>query len=240
MTVGLRLGFVPLVDAAPLILAEAMGFAEEEGLRLELETAPSWSALRDRLAQGAVVAAHMLAPVPVALALGLGGPARFEALSVLNLNGNVVGVSAALADRMPAHDLSLVDARAAGMAVLDAAGPVLRIGVPFAFSMHAELVRYWLEGLGRPMPPGLEIVTVPPPLMPDALAAGEIDAFAVGEPRGSGRRHRKRSLRPALAGRRPSRTLPGASCGRSGGRGAGWRPRRTCRWPARSWHGPTG
>jgi two-component system, oxyanion-binding sensor len=183
MTVAMRLGFLPLVDAAPLIVAEAMGFAEEEGLALDLVPAPSWSALRDLLAQGSVAAAHMLAPVPVALALGLGGPARFEVLSVLNLNGNAVGVSAALASRMT--DCAFDDARGTGLALLASAGPTLRIGVPFLFSMHHELVRYWLEGLGQPLPPGLQIVTVPPPVMPDALAAGEIDAFCVGEPRGS-------------------------------------------------------
>ncbi len=185
MTATLRVGFLPLVDAAPLIIAEAMGFAEEEGLSLLLDAATSWSSLRDRLAYGAVTAAHMLAPVPVALALGLGGPARFEVLSVLNLNGNAIGVSRRLAARMSGHDFALDDARAAGFALLDAAGQGLRIGVPFAFSMHNDLVRYWLEGLGRKLPSSLQIITVPPPLMPDALAAGEVDAFCVGEPRGS-------------------------------------------------------
>ena len=185
MTKTLRLGFLPLVDAAPLIVAEAMGFAEEEGLALDLVAAPSWAALRDLLAIGQVAAAQMLAPLPIALALGLGGPARFEALSVLNLNGNAIGVSHALAERMQGHDFALTDARAAGRAMLAAAGQGLRIGVPFAFSMHRELVDYWLEGLGQPLPKGLQIITVPPPLMPDALAAGEVDAFCVGEPRGS-------------------------------------------------------
>lgn len=188
MTVPMRLGFLPLVDAAPLIVAEAMGFAEEEGLAFDLVAAPSWSALRDLLAQGSVAVAQMLAPVPVALTLGIGGhAARFEVLSVLNMNGNAIGVSQALAARMLAlgHDFGFSDARAAGIALLRAAGDRLRIGVPYAFSMHHELVRYWLEALGQPLPAGLTIVTVPPPLMPDALAAGEIDAFCVGEPRGS-------------------------------------------------------
>jgi two-component system, oxyanion-binding sensor len=185
MTVTLRLGYLPLVDAAPLIVAEAMGFAEEEGLAFDLVAAPSWSASRDLLSIGEVTAAQMLAPVPVALALGLGSPARFEVLSVLNLNGNAIGVSTALAARMQGHDFALADARAAGLALLAATEHRLRIGVPFAFSMHNELVRYWLEGLGIALPEGLDIVTIPPPLMPDALAAGEIDAFCVGEPRGS-------------------------------------------------------
>ncbi|MCU0827755.1 MAG: ABC transporter substrate-binding protein [Tabrizicola sp.] len=185
MSVPLRVGFLPLVDAAPLVLAEAMGFDREEGLALDLVGAPSWSALRDMLAHGEVTAAHMLAPVPIAQALGLGGPGRFEVLSVLNLNGNVIGVSTALAQRMSDHDFGFHDARAAGFALVRAAGPELRIGVPFAFSLHRELVQYWLERLGVDLPVHLKIVTVPPPLMPDALAADEVDAFCVGEPRGS-------------------------------------------------------
>lgn len=184
----LRLGYVPLIDAAPLFVADALGFAEEEGLKLRLIAAPSWARLRDMLALGQIEAAQMLSPVPVAMALGLGGiAARFDALSVLNVNGDVIGVSQALAARMRAagYGFDFADAMRAGHALLAAAGDRLRIGVPFPFSMHAELVHYWLEGLGKPLPAGLEIRTVPPPRMAEAMAAGEIDAFCVGEPRGS-------------------------------------------------------
>ena len=179
----LRLGYVPLIDAAPLIVAEALGFASEEGLELQLTAAPSWSALRDMLAGGLVDAAQMLSPVPVAQHLGLGDAARFEALSVLSINGDVIGVSGDLAARMRAagFGFGFADAAAAGRALLAAAPGGLRIGVPFPFSMHTELVRYWLQGFDL----ALEIRTVPPPRMAEALAAGEIDAFCVGEPHGS-------------------------------------------------------
>lgn len=186
MSVPLRLGYVPLLDAAPLIIAEALGFAEEEGLSLELHTAPSWAALRDMLAVGQVDAAQMLAPVPVAMALGLGrGPVRFEALCVLNLNGNVIGISNALAATMAraGYGFDFSDAQAAGRALL-AAAPVLRIGVPYAFSMHRELLHYWLAASGAAAGQ-LDIRTVPPPRMAEALQAGEIDLFCVGEPWGS-------------------------------------------------------
>jgi ABC-type nitrate/sulfonate/bicarbonate transport system substrate-binding protein len=186
MSLTLRLGFVPLLDAAPLILADALGFAEEEGLHLELCAAPSWAALRDMLAMGQVDAAQMLAPIPVAMALGLArGAARFEALSVLNLNGNVIGVSADLAAKMRhgGYEFDFQDARAAGSALL-AVTDRLRIGVPFAFSMHVELLHYWLGAMGAD-PATLDIRTVPPQLMAEALAADEIDAFCVGEPWGS-------------------------------------------------------
>jgi NitT/TauT family transport system ATP-binding protein len=187
----LSVGFIPLVDAAPLIVAQEMGFAAEEGLALDLLPAPSWSSLRDLLAFGRVDAAHMLAPVPVASALGLGGSGvEMCALSVLSMNGNVIGVSNGLAARMRngGHGFGFDDAHAAGAAIITAgpeAGARLRIGVPFPFSMHAELLYYWLSALGLPAPQGVEVRTVPPPLMAEAMASGEIDAFCVGEPWGS-------------------------------------------------------
>ncbi len=184
----LSIGFIPLVDAAPLIVAQEMGFAAEEGLTLDLVRAPSWSSLRDMLVFSRVDAAHMLSPVPVATALGLGGAgADLSALCVTSVNGNVVGVSHALEERLreAGHAFDFADARKAGEALIAAAEDRLRIGVPFPFSMHAELLYYWLSALGLPAPQDVDIRTVPPPLMADAMQAGEIDAFCVGEPWGS-------------------------------------------------------
>ena len=187
MTVILPVGFLPLIDAAPLIIAAELGFAEAEGLRLDLKRAASWSMLRDMLDFRQVDAAQMLSVVPVAKALGLGGGVNdLEAPMVLCLNGQVVGVSQALAAEMRenANTFDFCDAVAAGRA-LAGVGRALRIGVPFPFSMHAELLHYWLDGLRLSVPDGTVIRTVPPPRMAEALAAGEIDAFCVGEPWGS-------------------------------------------------------
>lgn len=187
MTLTLNAGFIPLVDAAPLIIARELGFAEEEGLALNLSKAPSWSTLRDLLALGQIDAAHMLAPVPIAMALGLGGmTTRLDVLSVLSVNGAVIGVSKALAARLrdTGYVFDFADADTAGRALINT-GQKLRIGVPFPFSMHAELLHYWLASLGLPDPQALDVRTVPPPLMANAIADDEIDAFCVGEPWGS-------------------------------------------------------
>lgn len=186
-TVTLSAGFMPLVDAAPLLVARDLGFAEEEGLTLDLRAAPSWSTLRDQVALGRIEAAHMLSPVPVAAAIGLGGlGVRLDALSVLSLNGNVIGVSTALAAelREAGHPFDFRDAGAAGRALIGL-GRRLRMGVPFPFSMHAELTYFWLDAMGMQVPQDLDIRTVPPPLMAEAVAKGEIDAYCVGEPWGS-------------------------------------------------------
>lgn len=186
-TVTLPTAFMPLVDAAPLIIAQEMGFAEPEGLTLDLIAAPSWSSLRDMLAFGRVDAAHMLSPVPVAMALGLGGVTTpLAAVSVTSVNGNVIGVGRKLEERLRADgfDFGFDDAAKAGAALRRAADGPLVFGVPFPFSMHVELLRYWFEGTGLDRAQ-IEIRTVPPPLMAAALAQGEVDAFCVGEPWGS-------------------------------------------------------
>ncbi|SDZ59652.1 NitT/TauT family transport system ATP-binding protein [Jannaschia faecimaris] len=184
----LPVGFLPLVDAAPLIVAAEMGFDHAEGFALDLRRATSWSGLRDMVSFGQVMAAQMLSPMPVAAALGLGGVSvGLSAISVLSTNGEVIGVSSRIADQLRAipNALAFNDAAAAGAALISIAGGPLRMGVPFPFSMHAELLYYWLSSLGLPAPSGLDIRTVPPPLMAAAMASGEIDAFCVGEPWGS-------------------------------------------------------
>lgn len=184
----LAVGFIPLVDAAPLIVAQEMGFAAEEHISLDLRRLPSWSALRDMLCFGAVEAAHMLSAIPVATALGLGGAGgALSAVSTLSVNGNVIGVSRDLAQRLrdQGHDFDFADATKAGRALIAAKDQPLRVGVPFPFSMHAELVFYWLSALGLPAPQSLQVRSVPPPQMAEAMRAGEIDAFCVGEPWGS-------------------------------------------------------
>ncbi|MBT53889.1 MAG: nitrate transporter [Mameliella sp.] len=186
-TVTLPIAFVPLVDAAPLIVAHEMGFAREEGIELDLISAPSWSSVRDMLAFGRVDAAHLLSPVPVAMAMGLGGVTQpISAVSVLSVNGNVIGVSRALEQRLrqAGFAFDFRDAGAAARALAAAAERPLVFGVPFPFSMHVELLHYWLEASDMARV-GYEVRTVPPPLMAQALAEGDVDAFCVGEPWGS-------------------------------------------------------
>jgi two-component system, oxyanion-binding sensor len=174
----LTCGYVPLVDAAPLLIAQELGFAADEGLTLDLVRQPSWSALRDMLAFGHLDAAHMLSPMPVAMALGLGGPsAEIDVLSVLSVNGTVFGVSLDLAARL--GPLPFGDAKALLAAL---ASQTVRIGVPFHASMHRLLLSYWLSS--RP-DLNIEIITIPPPRMADAITQGQVDAFWVGEPWGS-------------------------------------------------------
>ena len=189
--VSLPVAYVPLVDAAPLIIAQDMGFAAAEGISLDLISAPSWSSVRDMLAFGRVDAAHLLSPMPVAMGLGLGGvTTELVAPYVLSANGNVIGVGRTLEARLreAGYGFDFTDAAAAAAALAavlkqDGNAPVT-FGAPFPFSMHVELLRYWFDS--TPLREcQIDIRVVPPPMMAQALADGDVDAFCVGEPWGS-------------------------------------------------------
>ncbi len=177
----LNCGYVPLVDCAPLIIAKELGFANEEGIELNLMRQPSWSALRDMLALGHLDAAQMLSPMPIVMSLGMGGLcAQIDTLMVLSVNGTVFGASKEIAQKL--GPLPFGDATALLAALRKLNKRPIRIGVPFPFSMHRLLLSYWTQTLPNFQ---VETVTVPPPRMADAVSDGHVDAFWVGEPWGS-------------------------------------------------------
>ncbi len=188
----MRIGFIPLVDAAVLVAARELDFAAAEGVELELCRETSWSNIRDKVAFGLFEGAHMLAPMPIAMRLGLGSVAH-EAVApmVLNVNGNAISVSRELAGimgplRAPENGNATLQALTAlGQGVRELhrqRGAPLTFGVPFPFSCHAYELRHCLAHAGLRTGREVEIVVVPPPLMVDALRAGKLDGFCVGEP----------------------------------------------------------
>lgn len=177
----LNCGYVALVDSAPLIIAKELQFADEEGIVLNLVRQPSWSALRDMLALGHLDAAQMLAPMPVAMSLGLGNlRAEIDALMVLSANGTAFGVSNDIADKLGDLQFGKPSAILSSLAKVD--GPPLRVGLPFPHSMHRLLLSYWISTNPSVT---MERIIIPPPRMADAVAEGQIDAFWVGEPWGT-------------------------------------------------------
>ena len=175
---NLRLGFIPLTDCAPLVVAKALGFFEEEGLDVELVREASWATIRDKVAVGALDGAHMLAPM--ALAATVGGEGAILAPLALNRNGSAVTVSTALAEAMGGGDpLALAGIVAARRA--RGQGP-LTFAVVFPYSMHNYLLRDWLARGGIDPDRDVRLVVIPPPRMVERMRAGEVDGFCVGAP----------------------------------------------------------
>jgi two-component system, oxyanion-binding sensor len=188
MSVQLTIGFLPLVDACLPILAQAHGFAEEEGLSLRFVRDMSWATVQDRLLYGHSDAAHMIAPLAIATTLGRGRPAQpLSVPFVLGLNGNAITMRPELAAQVGVAgelgDPAMVGAKLKLIAQQRlASGTPLRFGVVNRYSSHNYMLRYWLGGCGIRPDRDVEITTIAPPYCADALESGEIDAMCVGEP----------------------------------------------------------
>jgi ABC-type nitrate/sulfonate/bicarbonate transport system substrate-binding protein len=191
MTGPLRIGFIPLVDAAALIVAVDKGFTAAEGLDVALVREVSWSNVRDKLNIGLFDAAHLLAPVAIASSLGLGHvKVPIVAPFNLGLNGNAITVSPALhaaiiaeleGDRFDPMATALALARVVAKRRKSGAEP-LTFGMTFPFSTHNYQLRFWMAAGGVDPDEDVRLVVLPPPYMVDSLANGHVDAFCVGAP----------------------------------------------------------
>jgi two-component system, oxyanion-binding sensor len=187
----LRIGFIPLVDAAALIVAVDKGFATAEGLDVTLVREVSWSNVRDKLNIGLFDAAHLLAPVAIASSLGLGHvKVPIVAPFNLGLNGNAITVSPALhaaimseidGDRFDPMVTALALARVVAARRKSGAEP-LTFGMTFPFSTHNYQLRFWMAAGGVDPDEDVRMVVLPPPYMVDSLTNGHVDAFCVGAP----------------------------------------------------------
>lgn len=186
----MAIAFLPLTDSAVLVAAKELGFAKAQGIDLTLVRDVSWATVRDRLVYGQVQAAHMLAPLAVAVSLGLSPPqAALMSPFKLGLNGNMVVLSRRLAALLAHDPLERVDDPAAAArqfaAKMAETGTRPVLGVVHRFSSHALMLRYWLASAGMDPERDFELRVLPPSLMVDALSSGEIDGFCAGEPWGS-------------------------------------------------------
>jgi NitT/TauT family transport system ATP-binding protein len=187
----LRIGFIPLADAAALIVAVDKGFTAAEGLDVELVREVSWSNVRDKLNIGLFDAAHLLAPVAIASSLGIGHvKVPIVAPLGLGMNGNAITVSptlyVAIAAAAEGNIIDpLVSARALARIVADrkARGEEpLTFGMTFPFSTHNYQLRFWMAAGGVDPDEDVRLVVLPPPYMVDSLANGHVDGFCVGAP----------------------------------------------------------
>lgn len=183
----ISIAFIPLTDCAILAVAKEKGFAAEQGIELKLIRDTSWATVRDRLVYGQVQAAHFLAPLAVAVSLGLSqAKAAIAAPFKLNVNGNAITFSRDLAGALGGDPVERILDPAATAVRLKSILPRLHrkpvLGVVHRFSSHALALRYWLAFAGIDPDSEVELRVVPPPLMADALQAGELDGFSVGDP----------------------------------------------------------
>ncbi len=200
----LKFGFIKLTDMAPLAIAYEKGFFEDEGLYVTIEPQANWKVLLDRVIDGELDGAHMLAGQPLGATIGFGTKADIITAFSMDLNGNAITVSndvwaamkpniAKRSDGKPVHPIK-ADALKPVVDQFKADGKPFKMGMVFPVSTHNYELRYWLAAGG--IHPGYYsksditgqidadalLSVTPPPQMPSTLEAGTIHGYCVGEP----------------------------------------------------------
>ncbi len=177
--VNLEIGFVPLTDCAPLVVAKEKGFFEEHGLEeVTLSREPSWKAIAEGVATRRLDAAQMVAGMPIAMTLGMNGKAPLPIVTALVMarNGNAITLSKRLYN---AGVRTLADFKEA---IAQNPDRVHTLGMVHQSSMHNLMLRYWLASGGIDPDLDVSLTVIPPPQMVASLKAGNIDGYCTGEP----------------------------------------------------------
>jgi nitrate/nitrite transport system ATP-binding protein len=175
----LEIGFIPLTDCAPLIIAQEKGYFKEFGLQnVTLNREESWKAIAKGVATGRLDAAQMVAGMPLSMTIGAGGksPIPIIASLILSRNGSAITLGKQF-QQWEVNNLSQLKT-----AIERNSDRVMTFGVVHPASMHNLLLRYWLAAGGIDPDRDVNLTVIPPQQMVDNLQAGNIDGYCVGEP----------------------------------------------------------
>ena len=162
----LKLGFIAITCATPLIMASPLGFYKQQGLNVQLNKTAGWALIRDKMLNKEHDASHFLSPMPLAISMGIGSVAQpMRVATIQNVNGQAITLALKHKDNRDPKNWK-----------------GFKFAVPFEFSMHNFLLRYYLAESGLNPDTDVQIRVVPPPEMVANLRAGNIDGFLGPDP----------------------------------------------------------
>ncbi|TRZ56228.1 MAG: nitrate ABC transporter substrate-binding protein [Rhodocyclaceae bacterium] len=162
----LKIGFIPITCASPLIMADPLGFYRKQGLNVSMVKTAGWALIRDKVQNREYDASHMLAPMPLAMSMGIGSnPMPINVATIQNTNGQAITLHSKHKDK---RDPKMWKG--------------FKFAVPFEYSMHNFLLRYYVAEHGLDPDKDIQIRVVPPPEMVANLRAGNLDGYLGPDP----------------------------------------------------------
>ncbi|MBI2772545.1 MAG: ABC transporter substrate-binding protein [Burkholderiales bacterium] len=162
----LKIGFIAITCATPLIMADPLGFYKQQGLNVQLNKTAGWALIRDKMINKEHDASHFLSPMPLAMSMGLGSSqVAMNVATIQNTNGQAITLHIKHKDKRDPRSWK-----------------GFKFAVPFEYSMHNFLLRYYLAENGINPDTDVQIRVTPPPEMVANLRAGNIDGFLGPDP----------------------------------------------------------
>ena len=176
----LKVGFIAITCATPIIMAAPMGFYARHGLNVEVVRTAGWAVVRDKSINREYDASHMLSPMPLALTLGAGSaPIAWTVPAIENINGQAITLATKHKDNGDPKNWK-----------------GFKLGIPFDYSMHNYLLRYYLAEAGLDPDRDVQLRVIPPPEMVANLRAENIDGFLGPDPFNQRAVYRRRGVHP--------------------------------------------
>lgn len=171
-----KIGFIPLTDCAPIVVAAEMGFDKKYGIKITPSKEASWAAIRDKTVNGELHAAHVLYGLVYGVQMGIGGQQKDMAvLMTLNNNGQGITLANQLKDKGVTSGQTL-------KRLLDNENRDYTFAQTFPTGTHAMWLYYWLATYGINPMKDVKTIVVPPPQMVANMRIGNMDGYCVGEP----------------------------------------------------------
>ena len=162
----LKIGFIPITCASPLLMADPLGFYKAQGLNVQMIKTAGWALIRDKVLNREYDASHMLAPMPIAMSMGIGSnPLPLNVATIQNTNGQAITLHVKHKDKRDPKQWK-----------------GFKFAVPFEYSMHNFLLRYYVAEHGLDPDKDIQIRVVPPPEMVANLRAGNLDGYLGPDP----------------------------------------------------------
>lgn len=178
----IRLGFIPLTDCSPIVMAKELGLFKKYGVEVVVTKESSWANVRDKILTGELDGAHCLYSMPFSVYTGVGGKAGSEMkiAMMLNVNGQAISLSNDFCGKVAFKQMNKV---APIVAAKLKAEKEVTFAMTFPGGTHDLWLRNWmaLAGLNQR---AVKIITIPPPQMVANMKVGNMDGFCVGEPWG--------------------------------------------------------
>jgi nitrate/nitrite transport system substrate-binding protein len=172
------IGFIPLTDCSSVVMAAVKGFDKKYGIKINVSKEASWAAVRDKLVNGELHAAHVLYGLIYGVQMGIGGPKKdMSVLMTLNNNGQAITLSNAFKDKGAVDGPSLAK-------VIAKKDKEYTFAQTFPTGTHAMWLYYWLASYGVDPFKDVKTIVVPPPQMVANMRVGNMDGYCVGEPWG--------------------------------------------------------
>jgi nitrate/nitrite transport system substrate-binding protein len=176
----IRLGYIPLTDCAPIVMAKELGLFAKYGVNVEVSKEASWANVRDKILTGELDGAHCLFSMPLSVYTGVGGKegSEMKIAMILNNNGQAISLSKDFCGKVGFKQTSKV---ASVVGAKLKADKEVTFAMTFPGGTHDIWLRYWLAAAGVSQKTS-KIITIPPPQMVANMKVGNMDGFCVGEP----------------------------------------------------------